>query len=98
MNEPTRGIAAPAGSVVVHIERVVLDGFGFSAANGASVQRALEQELARLIAQAPRDARWHAGAAPTAAAPVVQMGGAPEPGRLGRDIAHSVFATLRNSP
>lgn len=98
MSEPTRGIAAPAGSVVVNIERFVLDGFGFTAAHGAIAQRALEQELARLIAQAPRDARWHGGAAPTVAAPVVHVAGAPEPGRLGRDIAHSVFATLRSSP
>jgi hypothetical protein len=98
MNDRTREITPPAGSVVVHIERLVLDGFGYTSAHGAIAQRALEQELARLFAQAPRDASWHGGAAPTVAAPVVHVGSAPEPGRLGRDIAHSVFATLRSAP
>jgi hypothetical protein len=88
MNEPP---------VTVHIERLVLDGLGFTPAQGALVQGALVQEFARLAARAGADG-WHADAMPAATAPALRLHGTPQPARVGRDLARSLFATLRSAP
>ena len=85
-------------SVSVSIERLVLDGFGFTPAQGAVVQRALECELARLVhADAGRSA-WRGGALSAAAAPAVQLAGHAQPASVGQGIARSLFAALGGQP
>jgi len=84
-------------SAALHIERLVLDGLGFTPAQGAVVQRAMAHELARLAAR-PGEGRWQAGAQPAAVAPVLRLAGTPQPARVGRDLARSLFATLRSTP
>ena len=83
--------------VALHIEHLVLDGLGLTRAQGALVQQAMERELARLAAQ-PDKGRWQAGALPGTAAPVLRLATTPQPARVGRDIARSLFATLRSAP
>ncbi|NML46846.1 hypothetical protein HHL11_24085 [Ramlibacter sp. G-1-2-2] len=81
--------------VALHIERLVLEGLGFTPAQGALVQRAMERELTRLAA---RPGPWQAGAQRVAAAPALRLAGPPQPARVGRELARSLFATLRGAP
>ena len=93
---PHRHAGAPrnaAAAVSVHIERLVLDGFSLSPAQGAQMQRALKRELARLAAGAPAGA-WASGAVPVALAPPVRTAGTLRPAQLGREVARSLFAAL----
>ena len=91
-------------SVSVSIERLVLDGFGFTPAQGAVVQRALEHELARLVERSgSRDGSaarvaWSGGAVPAATAPLVRLSGPAQPACLGRDIARSLFTAMGAKP
>ena len=85
-------------SVSVSIERLVLDGFGFTWAQGALVQRALECELARLVEGSGSRIAWSGGAVPAAAAPLVRLAGPAQATHLGRDIARSLFAALGAEP
>jgi hypothetical protein len=81
----------------VRIDRLVLDGLPFTAAQGARLQRALETELARLCATgAPLRARGggHADARVRAPSLTVPAGTTASPARLGRDIARSLFTML----
>jgi len=96
--------------LALRIDRLVLDGLPFSAAQGAHVRAALEQELTRLWMQ--REARASLGdlasaggfaqarmtAAPISAPPIsatASAGTAASPGRVGRDAARSLFSMLR---
>jgi hypothetical protein len=94
-------MTAPRPPISVHIERLVLDGLPPTAAQTARMQRALERELASLIARDGDLAAWAgAGAAhPTApmAAPAVPWD-ATRPHQLGRALAHTVFASLKGPP
>jgi hypothetical protein len=85
--------------ISVHIERLVVDGLPLTAAQAARMQRALERELARLIARHGDVAAWAGGAAqPTAgvASPALPWDAA-RPYQLGRALAHRVFTSL-NGP
>jgi hypothetical protein len=87
----------PARPVSLTIERLVLDGLGFTPAQGALVRLALEQELLRLLSRPGGDAGWHGVAAPAVTAPRVPLAATPQPARLGREIAHSLYASLRST-
>jgi len=82
-------------AIELRIDRLILEGLPLSAAQGALVQRAVEQELARLLAEGGLSESWHAGGA----APVVQGGAitlAPgaSPAQMGAQIAQSVYSGL----
>ena len=95
MRAPTRRASAP---VTLHVERLVLEGLGLTRAQAAVVQRAFERELGRLVVQSEHGAQWHGNRVPVAAATAVHLDGAVRPAQLGRDVARSVYSTLRNSP
>jgi len=82
-------------AIELRIDRLILEGLPLSAAQGALVQRAVEQELARLLAEGGLAESWHAGGA----LPLVQAAGitlAPggSPAEMGAQIARSVYSGL----
>ena len=79
----------------VHIERLVLEGLPLSRAHGPLVQRAVEAELARLLAGngIANDLR-SAGTIPRAVGSPVQYASEASPQQLGTQIAQSVHAGL----
>jgi len=82
-------------SIELRIDRLVLEGLPLSAAQGALVQRAVEQELARLLAEGSLGESWQRGGA----LPVVQGGAitltpAVNPTQMGVQIAQSVYSGL----
>jgi hypothetical protein len=89
--------AAPR-PLVLHIERVVLDGLPFDSAQALQLRNALERELARLAAQPGAAVATQGFAVPALRAPglagVGAGGGAADAARVGRDAARSVFAML----
>ena len=90
-------MAAP-GPVSLHIERLVLDGFSLNAAQSVQVQHALERELARLAADLRGGAVWRTGVVQTAPASAVHVAGPLRPAQLGREVARSLFSSLRLEP
>jgi hypothetical protein len=91
----TRARTAP---VALTIERLVLDGFNLTRAQGVAVQRAIEHELAQLFTQPTHAAPWSSGSVPSVPATNLRVAAAPHPTQLGREVAHSAFATLRSAP
>lgn len=95
---PAKGFArprpAPRGPVTLHIERLVLDGLGLTPAQASRVQAAMEAELTRLVGRP--SSSWQAGAMPALAAPGLRLSHPPRPAQLGRDIARSLYHSLRN--
>jgi hypothetical protein len=79
----------------LHIERLVLDGLPLTGAEGARVGRAVERELARLLAK-PRaaDALRRGGTVPDLRAPPFELGAGDRPDAIGRKIARAVHGGL----
>jgi hypothetical protein len=79
--------------IVLHIERLVLDGLAVAPTDRPRIAAAMEAEFTRLLRDAPVPAT--SGATPRLAAPSVMLapGMAPEP--MGRAIAASAHAGLR---
>jgi hypothetical protein len=79
----------------VHIERLVLEGLPLSRAHGPLVQRAVEAELARLLAgNAIANDLRSAATIPRAVGSPVQYASEASPHQLGTQIAQSVHAGL----
>ncbi len=89
--------AAPSASrpLRLHIERVTLQGLPMTPAQSRQFSAALSGELQRLA----RDPGWPAGATsqalPGVLAPTVTVPAGASPGALGREVARSVFDSLR---
>jgi len=84
--------ATPA-PVHVHIDRIVLDGFGFGPHDRATLEAALQQRLGELLAErAPAADR--AGARPTLIAPAIGVRNAGDASGLGRSVAQSLHRGL----
>jgi hypothetical protein len=80
----------------VNIGRLVLDGLPVTPAQGPQVRRAVEAELARLLATTdPRGLARFAGASPAARAPGLSLDGGEGPRALGARIARSVHGALQ---
>lgn len=77
----------------LNIERIVLDGLPLSRMQANQLRGALEQELARLLADGPRQ-DWHGAALHSVSAPAVSVTAPVQPLELGRAIARSVHASL----
>lgn len=80
--------------IVVHIERLVLDGLLVTSAQGAHVGAALERELARLLAADAGVRRLQGGAVPRVGAPAIALAQQPRPAEIGRQIAQSVYTGI----
>jgi hypothetical protein len=79
----------------VHIERLILDGLPIDRRSAPQVERAVQQELARLLSTAPLPAGVLAGGAiaKMQAAQITAAEGKPAPA-LGADIAQSLHGGL----
>ncbi len=81
--------------IVVHIERLVLNGLPVNTAQGPRLRRAVQRELTRLLAQggiAP--ALAGGGAQPRLAAPQLTLRPQERPDALGGRIAQSVYGGI----
>ena len=83
--------------IVVHIDRLVLEGVAIAPGDPRRIAAAVEAEFARLLRHAPATA-GSAGATPRLTAPPVILapGMAAEP--MGRAIATAAHAGLRGRP
>lgn len=80
-------------NVVLTIERLVLDGLDVSAADAESIELAVQTELARLLAEAPRPSPRSFDIARARSAPLALSRGA-DSAQIGRSIAQSVHGEL----
>jgi len=93
-----RAPAPTSSSVTWHIERLVLDGWNLNALQRVQVGASLEQELARLVRRTP--STWSEGsgtALPRVIAPAIPLAAQSTPAQLGREVARSIFASLRSA-
>lgn len=82
-------------NVRLHIERVVLEGIDLAPHERPLFQAALEAELGRLLGEGGVSAALAGGAAlPAVRAGGIEIGGEPNPGRLGRQVAGSVYGGI----
>lgn len=79
--------------LLLHIERVVIDGLPLTAREARQLRGALETELARLFDTGAPHA-WHSAALPRLAAPPLALTTPMRPVALGQAIARSVHASL----
>lgn len=89
--------------IALHIERLVLDGVPLGAAQGARLRRAVEQELARLIARGGLPDAGQGGAVARADAGAIRMRPRDDADALGRKIAQAAYrgiggSTRRHAP
>jgi hypothetical protein len=94
---PERPILHSQPSVVLHIERLVLDGLPVSHGQSASVQAAVETELARLLSQQGVSSS-SAGALTRLAGGSIQLTHKIQPAHLGHQIAAAVHTSLAPKP
>ena len=81
-------------TIELRIDRLVLEGLPLSAAQGALVQRAVEQELARLLAEGGLAESWHGGALPLVQAAGITLAPGGSPAEMGAQIARSIYSGL----
>jgi len=82
-------------NVVLHIERLLLDGLPLTAAQGAQVRAAVERELARMLAGGGvADALRGGGAVPQVPAPHIALAPAERPDAIGRHVARALHASI----
>ncbi len=82
-------------AIELRIDRLVLEGLPLSAAQGALVQRAVELELARLLAEGGLAESWHAGGAvPQVQGGAITLSPGGSPAQMGAQIAQSVYSGL----
>ena len=81
--------------IVLHIDRLVLDGLPVEPAHAARIHRAAERELTRLLGREPAPQQLLAGgAASRIDAPHIAPGPGEGPGALGARIARAVHGAL----
>lgn len=79
----------------VHIERLVLEGLPATAHQAAEIQRAVETELAGLLARGGLSRELRGGiAVPRVRAGILQLGPDNRPAQLGRGIARAVHSGI----
>ncbi len=79
-------------SVSIHIERLILDGLPIAQRDRPHLQAAIEEELARLLAEGALavDLRT-AGMLPRLTGGTLELTGDEEPRQLGKRIAQSIY-------
>lgn len=96
-HEAARANRSPS-AFSLHIERLVIDGLPLMPVQRAQLQTAIEQELVRLAEDNRYAHDWLGhGAIPAIGAPAIQVSTAVCPVELGRQIAGSVFASLKSN-
>jgi hypothetical protein len=78
----------------LHIERLVLEGAPFEGMHGRSVQTAVEQELARLLASGPATPFRADAALVSVNGGSIQVAERADPAGLGEQIATAVHAGI----
>jgi hypothetical protein len=82
--------------ILVHIERLVLDGLPLDRRSAPLVQAALEMELARLLRDTPTSGcLTSGGATPFLRADSVVIDGDTDPGEIGRGVAQALRGGLQ---
>jgi hypothetical protein len=82
-------------NIRLHIERLVVDGFGLQRADGRAVKSAVQAELGRLLTgNGLRHELQQSGAVPRVRADTLQVGAKPSPRQLGTQIARSVYGAI----
>ena len=91
-------------TVRIHIDRLLLDGFSFTAGQARQVQASVERELSRLLSEpsankAGFDATLGAksAAVPTASSGLFNPPANASPKQLGRHIAQSIHGGFRSA-
>ncbi len=85
--------------IELRIDRLVLEGLPLSAAQGELVQKAIEAELARLLAEGGLAQSWDKGAALAAVqAAGITLSPGGSPAQMGAQIAQSVYSSLGGAP
>lgn len=81
--------------IVLHIDRLVLDGLSVTGADGPRLRRALTRELTRLMADGGVAQGLSGGTVvPRVQAPRLSTAAREKPDALGRKIAHAVYAGI----
>ena len=82
-------------NITLHIEHLILEGLPVTGGQGALVQGAVEQELARLLTtHGLWDALRTGGAVPQVRGRDLEIGTGNPPARLGQQIAQSVYGGI----
>ncbi len=82
-------------NIVVHIERLVLDGLSIGPGQGARVQAAVESELSRLLTEGGLASGLQSGGAfANVRANSITPATGVHPTRLGQQIAQSVYSGI----
>ena len=79
----------------LHIERLVLEGLPIARTQGPLIQEAVQAELGRLLSQSNSPPKAGGGATPFVQAPGLQLGSKVRPEHLGRQIAESVYTSIK---
>ena len=81
--------------ISVTIERLVLDGLAVEPGQGSVVQKAVESELSRLLAEGGIGQELESGGAlPSVPGGSIEVAGKSNPRNLGRQIAGAVYGGL----
>ncbi len=82
-------------NINLHIERLILDGLPLEPNQGTLVQRAVEAELARLLAvDGLSPSLLDGGALPQVSVSTIQLTSSNDSTELGRQIAQSVYGGI----
>jgi hypothetical protein len=82
-------------NIRLHIESLVVDGYGLQRADGRAVKSAVQKELTRLLnGHGLRRELQQSGAVPQVRAGMMQVGAKPSPRQLGTQIARSVYGGI----
>jgi hypothetical protein len=85
--------------ILVHIERLNLEGVSFTPAERRSFASSLESELSRLVTAGGIAAALQQGAAlPAVSVPDVQLNRSFTASRAGVQVAHALYAGFGNPP
>lgn len=81
-------------TIKVHIDRLIMDGMPVKGHEGAVVQRAMEEELARLITEGGLSTEFASGRAyPEVPSRNISVSGSDAKG-IGREIARAVYGGI----
>ena len=92
---PRTSILRPSTAIQLTIERLVLDGLPISPNQGVLIQRAVETEAARLLAEKGLN-HWSPSAVPYLSANSIQITQDIKPVQLGHQIAGALIKSIGN--
>lgn len=85
--------------IVVHIDRLTLEGLPLASAQSPRLRRAIERELSRLLSRGGiATTLSRGGALPRIDAPSICFGARERPDALGRSIAGAVYGGIGRGP